>query len=205
VKGNHGRDICQPHKCLCGSEVSARGLHGLACKRSAGRRSRHETANDIIARSLRSAEVPCIREPVGCSRVDGKRPDGLTLIPWSRGRSLVWDFTCADTYAPTYVATSAINPGSAAEAAHLKKQRKYDFLQGRFLFVPIAVETSGVWASEGLRLVREIGRRIFTVTGEVRAAQFLTQRMSIAIQRGNVAAVLGTLPPGKGLDEIFSL
>src|ERR1043165_9306842 len=26
-----------------------------------------------------------------------KRPDGATLVPWSRGRCLLWDATCADT------------------------------------------------------------------------------------------------------------
>jgi hypothetical protein len=26
-----------------------------------------------------------------------ERPDGVTLIPWKRGRTLVWDVTCVDT------------------------------------------------------------------------------------------------------------
>ena len=32
-----------------------------------------------------------VKEPCGLDRQDGKRPDGLTLIPWHGGRSLVWD------------------------------------------------------------------------------------------------------------------
>ena len=76
-----GCEICQAHECPCGAEVTNKGYHGLACKRSSGRRSRHEAANDVIARALRSAEVPNIREPAGCSRQNGKRPDGMTLIP----------------------------------------------------------------------------------------------------------------------------
>ena len=38
-------------------------------------------------------------EPVGVCREDAKRPDGMTLIPWECGCSLLWDFTCSDTMA----------------------------------------------------------------------------------------------------------
>ena len=32
-----GLNICEPHTCPCGINVDARGVHGLAFKRSAGR------------------------------------------------------------------------------------------------------------------------------------------------------------------------
>ena len=35
-------NICEPHTCPCGANVDARGLHDLACKRSAGRSTRHQ-------------------------------------------------------------------------------------------------------------------------------------------------------------------
>jgi hypothetical protein len=200
-----GCDVCVPHKCPCGVEVCGRGYHGLSCKRSAGRHSRHEAANDVIARALRSAEVPNIREPAGCSRQDGKRPDGMTLVPWSRGRSLVWDFTCWDTFAPSHLADTIRRAGAAATKAELAKNRKNEFLLGRFHFVPVVIETSGVWGKEALAFVREIGSRIQRATGESRATAFLMERLSIAVQRGNVASILGTLPAGRELDEIFYL
>jgi len=152
-----GADACVPHKCPCGAEVTTMGLHGMSCKKSKGRLSRHGEANDVIARALRSAGVPNIKEPAGCSRADGKRPDGLTLVPWERGRPLVWDFTCCDTFAPTNVVTTAKKLGAAAEAASEAKKRKYGFLEGTYIFAPIAVETTGVWAKEALSLLLEIG------------------------------------------------
>jgi hypothetical protein len=201
-----GCDICQPHKCgACGAEVTAKGYHGLKCKSSAGRWSRHSAVNDVLARALRTAEVPVNTEPVGCSASDGKRPDGLTLVPWTRGKSMVWDFTCKDTYAPTYVASCATNPGSAARVGEEVKKKKYEFLVNRFIFIPVAIETSGVWGTEGLRFVKEIGRRIARITEEARSTQYLIQRISLTVQRGNVAAILGTLPKGKKLDEIYNL
>src|SRR5579872_7077913 len=80
-----GAKLCEPHACPCGAQVDARGLHSLSCRRSAGRLSRHHNINDIIWRALTKAGVPSTKEPYGLSRTDGKRPDGLTLIPWSSG------------------------------------------------------------------------------------------------------------------------
>ncbi|XP_021959247.1 uncharacterized protein LOC110855135 [Folsomia candida] len=71
-----GCDICEPHKCPCGAQVTSRGYHGLSCRRSKGRWSRHEAANDVIARALRSAEVPCIRSPRGAPLRTASVPTG---------------------------------------------------------------------------------------------------------------------------------
>ena len=40
-------------------------------------------------------------------------------------------------------------------------------------------------------------------TGERKSTFFLTQNISIALQRGNSRCVLGTVPHSEGLDEIF--
>ena len=44
-----------------------------------------------------------------------------------------------------------------------------------------------------------------TVTQERRSFEFLMQRISVAIQRGNAACILGTLPSASELDDIFYL
>ena len=80
-----GSSICQPHRCVCGSFVDARGLHGLSCRKCAPRHVRHSLINDILWRAIKKAQVPTCKEPVGLSRSDGKRSDGATLIPWSYG------------------------------------------------------------------------------------------------------------------------
>ena len=46
-----GLSLCEPHPCPCGSVVDPRGLHGLSCKRSAGRSTRHQQLNDVIWRA----------------------------------------------------------------------------------------------------------------------------------------------------------
>ena len=37
--------------------------------------------NDLIRRALIRDEIPALKEPQDLSRDDGKRPDGLTLVP----------------------------------------------------------------------------------------------------------------------------
>ena len=44
--------------------------------------------------------LPSVKEPPGLLQSDGKRSDGLTLIPWQAGRSLIWDATVIDTLQP---------------------------------------------------------------------------------------------------------
>ena len=70
---------------------------------------------------------------------------------------------------------------------------------------PIAVETFGAWGPEGARLIKSIGKKIQDHTGEKRSTFFLFQSISMAIQHGNAASILGTVKPGKKLDEIYYL
>ena len=80
-----GADIVEEHQCVCGAFVSRKGTHGLSCRRSGGRISRHRSANETIRRALVSGGVPSVLEPVGVCREDAKRPDGMMLISWEVG------------------------------------------------------------------------------------------------------------------------
>ena len=75
---------CQPHTCICGNKVNARGLHGLSCRKSILGHIRQSQLNDIIWRAVRKTQIPAVKEAPGLTREDGKQPDGATLIPWPR-------------------------------------------------------------------------------------------------------------------------
>ena len=62
-------------------------------------------------------------EPTGLSRSDGKRPNGLTQVPWSAGKSIIWDVTVADTLTASYIQTTSKTAGGAAEIAVARKKR----------------------------------------------------------------------------------
>ena len=121
-----GSPLCRPHICHhCGAEVDHLTTHGLSCRWSEGCHFRHASLNDIVHRALSSAKVPSRLEPAGIYRCDGKRPDGVTLVPWERGKLLVWDATCTDTFAPSYTSNAASEAGAVAALAEERKKAKY--------------------------------------------------------------------------------
>ncbi len=186
-----GVPLCRPHPCHhCGKEVSHMGVHGLSCRFSQGRHHRHGALNQIIHRALTAIHIPSQLEPVGLSRSDGKRPDGASVVPWERGRLLVWDVTCPDTLAPSYLSVASSGVGEVASAAETRKLLKYQHLDCHF--APIAIETMGTYGSRTLTFLKELGRRMSRCLLERNSYVYLTQRLSVAVQRGNAASVLGT-------------
>ena len=159
--------------------------------------------NEVVKRALGSIGVPTVLEPRDLTRKDGKRPDGKSLIPWSNGKTSVWDVTVTDTLASTYVSASSQNAGAAAAAAETRKYTKYSHLSTNYNFIPIALETFGAWGKDTEQLFSEIGRRIRLNSGEPKTMEFLRQRISIELQRGNAASVLGTLPTRDSFDNVF--
>lgn len=199
-----GSTLCRPHICqLCGAEVDQFATHGLSCRKSGGRHQRHAAINDIVYRALASACVPSRLEPSGLLRSDGKRPDGVTMIPWKNGKPLVWDATCPDTLAPSYRTFACSRAGSVATMAEERKETKYVGLGSSHSFVPVAVETFGVIGPKSMAFLKDLSIRIRQRTGEVKARAYLLQRLSIAVQRGNTLSVLGSMGGSPGLD-LFS-
>ena len=187
-----GVPLCHPHFCQhCGKEVDQLGTHGLHCKFSQGRFHRHGALNNIIHRALTAAHVPSRLEPVGMSRSDGKRPDGASTVPWERGKLLVWDVTCPDTLAPSYLPLATRNARDVAAAAESRKSAKYAHLECHF--VPIVIETIGCMGPRTLKFLKDLGRRLSPVENSNLSYVHLMQRLSVALQWGNAASVLGTI------------
>jgi len=63
-------------------------------------------------------------EPIGLLRLDGKRPDGLTQIPWQTGKCMTWHVTVTDTLAESYIQATSSTAGTAAEGAADRKELK---------------------------------------------------------------------------------
>ena len=57
----------------------------------------------------------------------------------------------------------------------------------------VAIEIFGPFGPKSLSFIKELGSRICQETREEMATSYLIQHLSMAIQRGNVAAVLGPL------------
>ena len=186
--------LCRPHSCHhCGATVDPYASHGLNCKWSEGCHYRHAMLNDITQRALSSAKVPFQLKPTGIYHSDGKRPDGITLVPWERGKLLAWEVSCTDTFALSYISIAIIEAGAVAARAESRKMSKYQHLDASYSFVPITVETTEVFGLQTRAFLKDLGRRIVSTTGEERSHFYFSQRVSVAVQRGNAASVMGTI------------
>jgi hypothetical protein len=183
-----GTELGQAHQCICGETVDTRGSHAFSCRRNPGRTQRHHFINDLVWRAMTRAGIPSVKEPNGLTRSDGKRPDGLTSIPWREGRSATWDVTVINTVAASYLAMSSVCAASAAEAAATRKDSKYDEISRVHLFYPIALEIMGPINQVGQDFISDLGRRISSSTDDPRETSFLFQRLSVAVQRFNAVS-----------------
>ena len=188
-----GSPLCTPHQCtLCGGQVDASGTHGLHCRRSAGRHLRHTALNHLVKTSLASIDVPAILEPPGLFRSDGKRVDGVSIVPWKSGRALAWDVTCSDIFAPTYLSLASSGAGRVANLAETRKKLLYQEIEPTHHFIPIAIETSGVFGNEALAFFKELGYRLRSKTQDSQSFHQICQRISVCMQRFNSVSILGS-------------
>jgi hypothetical protein len=128
-------------------------------------------------------------------------------MPWSKGKRILWDATCSDTLAKTYISSAAHSAGAATLSAEKRKHKKYEGISNKYMFVPFAVETLGPFGEEALALVKDLGKRLIEIEspGEPRSCAYLIQRISIAIQLGNAASILATVHTSSKFQEIFYL
>ena len=119
---------------------------------------------------MAKADIPALKEPSGLLRTDGKRPDGVTLLPWKQGKCATRDVTVSDTLAQSYVHETSKTPGAAAEAAAKRKTNKYTSLAQLYVFVPVAAETMGAINKEGMDFLSDLG------IGALHKAQMTTAR-----------------------------
>ena len=75
-------------------------------------------------------------------------------------------------------------------------------LEAKFLFMPVVVEMSEVFGFGGSEFLHELGSRMARISLEPTSFQYLVQRISVTVQRGNSVAVLGTVVKDSGLNVI---
>ena len=155
------------------------------------RHIRHSSLNDLIWREVKKTPIPASKkEPIALSRSNRKRSDEA----WSRGKPLAWNITVPDTYAASHIQTTANSAGAAAESAAINKTIKYKDLMTTHIFVPIAVETSGVACNQSAQFIENLGRRINAITNDPLETTNLFQRLTVALQRVNAVAFNNTFP-----------
>ena len=189
-----GANIFESTECRCDKFVDRLELHGLSCIKNAGRFPTHSAINSILKWSLTCIGRPSVLEPIGLTR-DSRRLNGLTLNPWYRGRtarSLAWDATVIGTFAESHYIVSSTIPGSVATQtdAETDKCQKYNDLLDNYYFQPVAIETTGVYGKSTAPFLSCLAKKLVDISGNPREQQWLHQRLSLGVVRGNTASIL---------------
>ena len=124
-----------------------------------------------------------------------------TLPTCSEGKCLILDFA---VHFVNHTSKNLQNKLALQLKKGKKKVEKYLTLSENYHFIPVGAETYGAFGPQGLKLLKKIGAKIREATGENRSTLFyLLQSISMAIQHGNAACVIGTAPTSSGLEGIF--
>ena len=152
-----------------------------------------------------SLDLPLMLGQRGLHRTDDKRPDGVTMIPWEMGKHLLWDVTGVDALAPSRLNQSSLcNPGITATEAEARKIDNYrEILDNGYIFQPVGLEVHGSLAESSEIFITRLCKMLCRSHDCQRAASFLKQRISMALQISNAAFVLGTVNVRVALKEIF--
>jgi hypothetical protein len=113
--------------------------------------------------------------------------DQMGLIPWKRGRILVWEVTCVDTMAATHLDGCSRKSGSVTLSAEKLKHRKYCTIKENQTFVAFSLETFGPWSLDAKELFKDISKLLHEKSGVSESLSYFQQRISITIQRRNAA------------------
>lgn len=97
-----------------------------------------------------------------------------------------------DTVAPSYLKWSSEVSGSVADNAERDKHNNYIDLKNQYIFTPLAFESLGAVGPETMVFLKELGKRMKKNSGELRSLDYLMQRISVAIQRGNSIRIRDT-------------
>ncbi len=127
---------------------------------------------------------------------------GLTLRPWSKGKRLVWDATCVDTLCKSYLIDISHSWGGGRQS---REEEGLQFAKPIHI-LSFCGRDPRTFGEEALQLVSELGGRLRSTTGDAREKTWHIQRISVAIQRGNAASVLATIPLSfKTIDDFNSV
>ena len=111
-----------------------------------------------------------------------------------------------DTFADSYLSKTSKKAGELADFAAPEKHKHSNLISNNnYLLLAFAVETMGPWSTESKNFINNIGSKLQELSGDKKSKFYLTQRISLAIQRYNASCVMGTISASRPLEEIFYL
>ena len=187
-----------PDDCAsCGAKAAIRddSWHHLSCNAHKRREIniRHDTVVHALYTHATQSGAAAVKEPVGLSTEDGRRPDLQIVIP---GESLLTDVVVSHPLCPTHLAPASKEHLATARSAELRKHRNYadvaDAQCARFL--PFSAETTGGLGKDAEELIDQISlacRDHLALPSHYHIANGVRASVAIAVQKGNALAIFG--------------
>ena len=96
------------------------------------------------------------------------------------------------------------NPGTTATEAEARKIEKYrELIDNGYVFQPAALEVQGSLGESSEIFITRLCKMLCRSHDDQRAGTFFKQRISMALQIGNAACVLGTVSDRDAFEEIY--
>ena len=99
---------------------------------------------------------------------------------------------------------SLCNPGTTATEDEARKTEKYrELIDNGCIFQPVALEVQGSLCESSGIFIKRLCKMLCRSHDDQGAGSFLKQRISMALQIGNAACVLGTVSGRDAFEEIY--
>jgi hypothetical protein len=107
--------------------------------------------------------------------------------------------------AATHLDSCSRKSDSTALSAEKLKHSKYYSIKESHTFVAFALVTFGPWSADAKDIFKDISKLPLEKSDVSESPGYFQKKLSLAIQRGKAASVLGTAAKSSGLEEIFYL
>ena len=86
-----------------------------------------------------------------------RRPDGVMLILGRYGHALVW-YVTSQTPLPPHMSLAGTSAGNVVNETDHHMRLKHGQLEPSYIFIPLAIETSGALGSEEMAVLWDLGK-----------------------------------------------
>ena len=182
-----------PTRCPCGSQIDPPGYHLLSCGHGPWRIKRHDALRDTLYQALLLDNPEAAREQ-RLSGLTKKRPGDVFHPSFSNGRPTFFDVSVRSPLTLGNINIASQQPGWAGLCGEIEKENIHanSVEQSGGAFIPLVVETFGLWTPFARQQLRKIasGTTINSGLSVTKATNNLLQQLSVKLWMHNARIVL---------------
>jgi hypothetical protein len=171
------------------------GHHATACVAGGHVIARHNAIRDCIFQAAVSAGLNPRLEAPNLLSHSSRKPADVFIPNWSLGRGLALDVCVSSSLQKSVINEAARDAGAAAKKGFASKMKKFwdeNKDDNTLTFLPICVETFGVWHQDSEAFIKTLADKLALrqAISRSRARRQLFQRLSVALHSYTADAVI---------------